>query len=142
MKITAKTDYACRSLFELALHWPNPMPIQVNDIAERQGVPLNFLIHILLNLKQHGIVKSVRGKNGGYVLAKPPRDIKLSDIINHFSAESSAHLEHAGKGRNNQIMSLVWQEVSDAVSLIMKSVNFEDICNRARMSDKNFVYEI
>ena len=84
MKISAKIDYACRALLELALHWPNSTPMQVAAIAKRQRIPMNFLVHILITLKELGYVDSVRGKNGGYVLVKHPQDVRLSAVIKNF----------------------------------------------------------
>lgn len=69
MKISAKIDYACRALLiELGLHWPDNRPMQVSAIAKRQKIPMNFLVHILITLKELGYVDSIRGKSGGYVL--------------------------------------------------------------------------
>ena len=77
MRISAKIDYACRALLELSLHWPNNIPLQINTIAQNQQMPVKFLTQILLQLKQIGYVQSVRGKKGGYLLAKAPQKIRL-----------------------------------------------------------------
>ena len=142
MKISAKSDYACKSLLELSLHWPNQVPLQINEIAERQKIPIKFLIHILIHLKQAGLVKSTRGKRGGYVLAKPPGEIRLSDIWRNLEGENPPATETLKKKANQDIMAAVWNEVENGVSGIMRSINFEDICNRARANNKNFMYEI
>src|SRR6267142_1058623 len=84
MKISAKIDYACRALLELGLHWPNTTPMQVGAIAKHQKIPMNFLVHILITLKEAGYVDSIRGKSGGYVLIKAPQDIRLGDVIKNF----------------------------------------------------------
>jgi len=141
MRISAKADYACRSLLELALHWPNQVPLQVNEIAQRQGIPLKFLIHILINLKHSGLVKSTRGKRGGYSLAKAPAEIKLGDILRSLEGESPSAATLKKKA-NQDVMTVVWGEVDNAVSGIMRNISFEDICNRARTNNMNFVYEI
>jgi len=140
MKVSAKSNYACRSLLELSLHWPDESPLQVGDIAERQGIPIKFLIHILINLKQAGFVKSTRGKRGGYVLAKPPAEIKLSDIWRNL--EGSSISAPMSKRKSQDVITLIWSEVETAVSGFMHNISFEDICNRVRTNHKNFVYEI
>ena len=142
MRISAKADYACRSLLELALHWPNQVPLQVNEIAQRQGIPLKFLIHILINLKHSGLVKSTRGKRGGYILAKAPAEIKLGDILRSIEGENLSAATTSKKKANQDVMAVVWGEVDSAVSGIMRNISFEDICNRARTNNMNFVYEI
>jgi Rrf2 family protein len=70
MKLSAKSDYALRAILELSLHWPKNEPLSLTTIAKRQQIPLKFLSHILLHLKDIGLVHSLRGKEGGYLLAK------------------------------------------------------------------------
>jgi Rrf2 family iron-sulfur cluster assembly transcriptional regulator len=79
--VSTRGDYACRALLSLALHADEPGPTAVRDIAERTGLPQPYLEQILLALKGAGLVRSKRGVGGGYVLAKSPEDIRLSEII-------------------------------------------------------------
>ena len=138
MKISAKTDYACRALLELSLHWPNPEPLQVEQIAQRQRIPVKFLTQILIHLKQIGYVESVRGKNGGYLLRKLPREIKLSDILENFEGETG----NARDEKNNPILSQIWREINQEFRKTMDKFNFEDICSRKRQSDNTLTFQI
>lgn len=79
--MSTRGDYACRALLSLAIHAETAGPTSVRDIAERTGLPQPYLEQILLALKGAGLVRSKRGVGGGYVLAKPASEIKLSDII-------------------------------------------------------------
>lgn len=142
MKITAKVDYACRSVLELAMHWPNPKPLQVNEIARRQRIPLKFLIHILIYLREHGVVNSTRGNKGGYLLARPPAEIRLSDLIKNFEGNGKQNTAIPLKIESGNIMGLVWQEVDGVISNALDSINFEYLCNRVRDSKEAYVYEI
>ena len=81
VRVSTRGDYACRALLSLTLHADTGCPTSVRDIAERTGLPQPYLEQILLALKGAGLVRSKRGVGGGYVLAKSPADIKLSDII-------------------------------------------------------------
>ncbi|MEY4391763.1 MAG: hypothetical protein RLZZ544_472 [Actinomycetota bacterium] len=81
MRVSTRGDYACRALLSLTLHSSESGPTSVRDIAERTGLPQPYLEQILLALKGAGLVRSKRGVGGGYVLAKAPADIKVSDII-------------------------------------------------------------
>lgn len=81
MRVSTRGDYACRALLSLALHANDGGPTSVRDIAERTGLPQPYLEQILLALKGAGLVRSKRGVGGGYVLAKDPSEIVLSDII-------------------------------------------------------------
>ena len=79
--MSSKGDYACRALLSLALHQGQPGPTSVRDIAERTAIPQPYLEQILLALKGAGLVRSKRGVGGGYVLARPPSTIRLSEIL-------------------------------------------------------------
>ena len=81
MRVSTRGDYACRALLSLALHTDEAGPTSVRDIAERTGLPQPYLEQILLALKGSGLVRSKRGVGGGYVLARPPEEIRLSDIV-------------------------------------------------------------
>lgn len=81
MRVSTRGDYACRALLSLTLHADEPGPTSVRDIAARTALPQPYLEQILLALKGAGLVKSKRGVGGGYVLARPPADILLSEIV-------------------------------------------------------------
>jgi Rrf2 family protein len=80
VRISAKTDYAVRAAVELA-GAPDGCLLKAERIAEAQEIPLNFLENILAQLRQARIVESRRGPEGGYVLARPAREITLADVI-------------------------------------------------------------
>src|SRR5918995_3650434 len=80
MRITAKADYALRAALELAAS-PDGEPIKGERLAESQGIPLQFLEHILLELKHAGLIQARRGARGGYWLARRPEQITVADVI-------------------------------------------------------------
>jgi Rrf2 family protein len=81
MRISAKAEYACLAVIELARSGTNGTPRRVREIAEAQGIPDRYLVHILLQLKVAGIVQSARGSDGGYHLVRRAEDISVADII-------------------------------------------------------------
>ena len=81
MKLSVKSDYAARAVLGLARHYATGVALRVEDLAAEQGVPGNYLVQILIELKAQGIAKSVRGKEGGYLLARPPAEISLGDVL-------------------------------------------------------------
>ena len=81
MRISAKTEYACIAMLELASQYGSGEPVRIREIAERHGVPPRFLVQILLQLKGAGLVASVRGAAGGYRLLSPPDEISLGRIM-------------------------------------------------------------
>lgn len=142
MKVSARIDYACRALLELALHWPNSKPMQVAAIAKRQKIPMNFLVHILITLKQLGYVDSVRGKSGGYILIKSPQDVKISEVFKNFGGFGFSTDKKPKIARHTHVMDAVWQELDDAVLSAMETVTLEAICNRERRRGNAIMYEI
>lgn len=81
MKLSVKSDYAARAVLGLARHYPDKVALRMEDVAAEQGVPPKYLPQILLELKTRGIVRSVRGKEGGYLLARPPAEISLGEVL-------------------------------------------------------------
>src|SRR5256885_17031516 len=81
MKLSVKSDYATRAVLGLARHFPKQTALRVEDLAAEQGVPANYLAQILIELKAQGIARSVRGKEGGYLLARPAAEISLGDVL-------------------------------------------------------------
>ncbi len=83
MKLSMKTDYAFRALFTLVEH-DQRGPIPIRELARRNEVPKRFLEQIMLEMKAKGWVRSVMGKQGGYILARPPHKITAGEVIRHF----------------------------------------------------------
>jgi Rrf2 family protein len=80
MRISAKADYAVRAIVELVAQ-TDERPVKAERIATAQGIPLNFLENILGELRHAGLVRSHRGAEGGFRLAKPPEEITVADVI-------------------------------------------------------------
>src|SRR5664279_2775929 len=80
MRISAKADYAVRAAVELAAA-ADEKPIKAERIATAQGIPLNFLENILGELRHAGVVRSHRGAEGGFRLAKPAEEVTVADVI-------------------------------------------------------------
>jgi Rrf2 family transcriptional regulator, cysteine metabolism repressor len=81
MKLSAKTEYACLAMLQLAEDYGSGEPVQIRRIADEHGIPSRFLVQILLQLKGASLVASTRGAAGGYRLARSPREISLADVI-------------------------------------------------------------
>ena len=81
MRITAKADYAVRAAVELAAAEPSGRPVKGEALAGNQGIPQNFLENILTELRRAGIVRSRRGADGGYQLARSAEDITVADVL-------------------------------------------------------------
>jgi Rrf2 family protein len=81
VKLSVKSDYATRAVLSLARAYGTQVAQRVEEIARQNGIPPNYLVQILIELKSGQIVKSVRGKEGGYLLARPPAAITFGDVL-------------------------------------------------------------
>jgi Rrf2 family protein len=142
MRISAKCDYACRALLELSLHWPKEEPLQIQEIAEKQNIPLKYLVQILIQLKRMGIVDSVRGKQGGYRLSKAPKQISLGKVIRNIAGPLLAVSPAAKHLEEEDFFNEIWKEVEGAISGIVDGITFEDINEKAQGADKVLNYQI
>jgi Rrf2 family protein len=83
MQLSMRTDYALRALFTLVEHFGGG-PISIGELARRNDVPKRFLEHIMLDLKENGVVESITGKRGGYRLLRSPDRITMGEIVRYF----------------------------------------------------------
>lgn len=80
MKLSTKSRYGTRFLIELAAHY-NEGPIRISYIAERQGISVKYLEQVIVPLRKANLIKSIRGRNGGHMLARPPEEIRMGDVL-------------------------------------------------------------
>jgi Rrf2 family protein len=137
VKVSTRGDYASRALLSLALHGQD-IPTSVRDIAERTGLPQPYLEQILLALKGAGLVRSKRGVGGGYVLARPPGDITLGQIVSAVDGPIQAgdfgepHQNGACDHEGQCILLSVWSEVGQHMRRHLDSFTLADMVTRAQ----------
>ncbi|MBL8013372.1 MAG: Rrf2 family transcriptional regulator [Candidatus Omnitrophica bacterium] len=139
MKISAKTDYACRALLELALSWPKTDPVPIALIAKNQEIPIRFLTHILVELKTMGLVDSLRGQKGGYVLIKSPKDITIKKIVEQFS---DIHSKSGRLNGSKDVFVGIWIEAQKHYFDYLERMDFEEILALHRKADNVLMYSI
>lgn len=129
MKISVQVDYACRVMAELARMHGTGELAQIEHLAEIEAVPANFLAQILLKLRNHGLITSRRGNQGGYLLARPPEEISLYDIL---VAVEGRCLQLSGNhaGRSGRRMRQVWQEISQSFAERTKSYTLDQLAQK------------
>ena len=138
MRVSTRGDYAARALLSLALHADESGPTSVRDIAERTGLPQPYLEQILLALKGAGLVRSKRGVGGGYVLARPPSGIKLSEIISAVDGPiqvgdfGEPHKDGACDHEGQCVLLAIWGLVGDEMRELLGSFTLADIAAQAR----------
>jgi len=129
VRISAKTDYAIRAALELAAA-PADAWIKTESVAERQGIPLPFLLNILAELRTAGLVQSRRGADGGYRLARPAATIQLAEIIRaidgplaNIAGEVPENVAYQGAAT---ALRDVWIALRARMRMVLESVNLAD----------------
>ncbi len=124
MKITIKLDYACRIMAELAREYSTGLPVRIDHLSKVEHVPANFLAQILGELRNGKLVVSKRGIQGGFILARPPEEITLYDIIAIIEGDL---LELSGNhvGKTGRHLKQAWQEIRDVLSEKTRSYTLE-----------------
>jgi len=130
MKASVKSDYACRAVEALALHHPDSRPMRIEEIARKESIPANYLVQILIELKSKGLIQSRRGKAGGYVLAKPPREITIGDVLRAVQGDV-LEMPMLGESRCPEEIKRAWRRIKFAAEGAADETTFEDICSEA-----------
>jgi Rrf2 family protein len=134
MRVSAKAEYACIAMFELALNPDTGQPVRVKAIADAHGIPLRFLTQILLHLKGAGLVASTRGASGGYQLAMPAGEISLATIINAIDREPAPRPDPAAKESSEavRIIHNVWREVQAGEQSMLEGISLADLVGQVQ----------
>ena len=139
MKLSSKGRYAVMALADLAKFDPKE-PVSLRDISLRQGISLLYLEQLFLKLKKNKIVKSIRGKKGGYVLNKNASEVKISDIL--FAVDEKIKTigckRHSKQGCNGRSSKCIthdfWEELENHINDFFKKKNLEDLINQTKFN--------
>jgi Rrf2 family protein len=137
VKLSVKSDYAARAVLGLARHHPTGTALRVEDLASGQGVPANYLVQILIELKAQGIVKSVRGKDGGYLLARAPSTISLGDVLRavHGEVFDTPALSDANCAPE---LRRAWERIKTAVDEAADKITFQQLLEEGAEKEKMY----
>jgi Rrf2 family protein len=126
VKLSVKSDYAARAVLWLCQHYQGGVARTVEEMASDQGIPPNYLVQILIELKSAQIVKSQRGKDGGYLLARPPSEITFGDVLRCIHGEI---FESPGMSNPQSPAELrqAWGQLRDAVNDAADAVTFQQL---------------
>ena len=134
MKISTKGDYGLRALIELAHRYGDGRPTQSGEVAARQGIPESYLEQLMTALRRAGFVRSVRGPQGGHALARPPGEIRVSEVIEALEGpiiavdcldEASSCAKNGGCAQAG-----MWAAVRDAVLDVLSNTTISDLAER------------
>lgn len=144
MKLSTRTRYAVRAMIELAQTEPSKT-LQLKVIAERQEISVKYLEQLMAVLRSAGLIRSVRGSKGGYILSRAASQIRLSDILHCLEGpvttvecvEDSQSCVRAAECAARQ----VWIKVQRAIDEVMQSITLQDVVDMARNA-KQLDYQI
>jgi len=139
MKLSTRARYATRALLDLALHQAEE-PVLLRDIARRQQISLLYLEHLIAPLIAAGMVRSTRGAKGGLSLAKPPEEIRLSEIV--YLLEGSIALVECVN--NPEICTRselcvtrdIWGELKKAMDGVLEAITLQDLVERQKTKER------
>jgi len=155
MKLSTKSRYGLRALFDIAYNSGN-LPVQIQDISRRQEISPRYLEQIFQSLKKGGILKSKRGPQGGYFLARKPEEITVKDVVHATEGEMvlvecTATRKKRKKGcvfDGSCVTQMDWKEASDKLNDYLATVSLKTLCEQGqamgvkREQDHRFTYFI
>jgi Rrf2 family protein len=138
VRVSTRGDYACRALLSLALRDDNAGPTSVREIAERTGLPQPYLEQILLALKGAGLVRSKRGVGGGYVLARQPDQIRISEILSAVDGPialgdfGEPHQDGACDHEGQCVLLAIWNQAGEVMRTHLEGFTLASIAQVTR----------
>jgi Rrf2 family protein len=146
MRISTKGEYGLRALFDMAQRYGQG-PVQSHDIARRQGIDENYLNQILILLRKAGLIESIRGPQGGHLLARPPQQIALAEVIAVLEgpvlpADSARESIAPAEPADPEIIRDVWDGLRRTVETFLADISLDDLCQRKRQREGQVMYYI
>ena len=141
MNVTARTEYACIAVMDLATSYGSGDPVRIGRIAETHGIPARFLVQILLQLKSAGMVSSTRGATGGYKLIRDPKEVSLGEVMSVVEGsrgliESSATV----KTPISDSLAQAWTEVATTEKDMLDAITLADLLEEATGQTEDMYY--
>ena len=139
MKLSTKGRYGLRAVIDLAMHCDSEA-VALSSIAERQHISMSYLEQLIPKLRRAGIVNSIRGAQGGYVLAKPASEISVGDILRALEGDlhpvDCAEVNGNGESCTSSGMCVtkhVWKKISDSINQAVDSLMLSDLVEESLM---------
>ncbi len=145
MKLSTKGEYGLLAIIDLALH-SQQGPVQSLQIAERQGIPKQYLDQLMLILKKAGLVESSRGRQGGYLLSRSASSISVLEIVTALEGPIE-RISFQGRGTNSksttrQILRDLWDELYSHIIDVLQNRTLEEVCDRYKKLESQIMYYI
>lgn len=141
MKLSTRGRYGLKAMYQLACHYGEG-PIPLNSIADEQDLSENYLEQLVATLRKEGLLNSVRGAQGGYMLAKPPEDITVGNILrilegNLAPADCVIDEEYECAKEESCVTKLVWMRIRDSIDEVIDSITLKDMLDESEKMTTN-----
>jgi Rrf2 family transcriptional regulator, cysteine metabolism repressor len=137
VKLSVKSDYATRAVLGLARHFPCTEALRVETLAKTQGIPSNYLVQILIELKAQGIARSVRGKAGGYLLDRPPSQITMGEVLRAVHGtvfDTPALIDSSCPPELRR----AWEKMQKTVDAAADAIDFQQLLDESTAKEKMY----
>lgn len=137
MKLTSKGRYAVTAMLDIALH-SGLGPVSLADISERQQISLSYLEQLFARLRKHGLVSSVRGPGGGYVLSRSMDQIAISSIVKAVDETVHATKCYGHDGCQGGVRCLthtLWNDLSERIDEFLTSITLNELVNNKEVKE-------
>ncbi len=139
LKLSTKGQYGLRAFLDLAVCGES-QPVSLASVAERQGISISYLEQLMAKLKKAGLVKSVRGVNGGYSIAMPVEDISVGDVLRALEGDLTpvecAGIDESGEthcsGSSQCVSKIVWKRINDCINETVDSINIGELVRESK----------
>jgi len=142
MKLSTKSTYGLRAMLNIALR-AGDGAVSIADIAKKEGISTAYLEQLLNKLRRSGLIESIRGPKGGYILSRDTADITVADIVKTLEGNIyPVHCATTGsdgtscKRGKSCVPKLVWHKLAKAINDCLESVTLEDLCGEAAKMNK------
>lgn len=141
MRLSTRGRYGLKAMFQLALHYGEG-PISLNTIATAQELSENYLEQLVSTLRKAGLLNSVRGAQGGYMLAKSPKEITVGNILRVLEgdmAPADCVIDNANgcEKEENCVTKLVWMQMRDSINQVIDSISLQDMLDQQAEMESN-----
>lgn len=149
MKVSLRATYGIMAAVDLAMHL-GAAPVQAKSIARRQAIPPRFLEQVLHSMKKAGLVSSLRGAQGGYVLSKKPSEVSIVEILEALDGPLSplnggaSRVQVRRLGKPELLLGKVWEQVYQAERHVLEAISVEELAGQQRMieQERSLMYHI
>ncbi|KYC36769.1 Rrf2 family transcriptional regulator [Scytonema hofmannii PCC 7110] len=144
MKLSNKSEYAILAMVALAKKYHNNESLHIREIAALQKIPNRYLEQLLATLRSGGLIKSIRGSKGGYILARDPKKITVLDILKCIEGVDAAlpTVDSACDTVEAETIQEVWLEANQAAHQVLQKYTLQELCDRqaTRQQIENMYY--